>query len=131
MNGCRQEALTIHMAREHAATPRRNAGEKGEKAGSSANTQKKQTTGGKSTVTVLALAGNSTPALTQTHTHHRSAASPRVRGFGPPQKEGTHRQQSHTNGQGEEVIPHPSMTRQQHFQPFHPQWNLMPDSKRS
>ncbi|EKG01114.1 hypothetical protein TCSYLVIO_007904 [Trypanosoma cruzi] len=31
MDGCRQEALTIHMAREQAATPRRNTGEKGER----------------------------------------------------------------------------------------------------
>ncbi|RNC52085.1 exo-alpha-sialidase [Trypanosoma cruzi] len=31
MNGCRQEALTINMAREHAATPRRNTGENGER----------------------------------------------------------------------------------------------------
>ncbi|RNC36535.1 hypothetical protein TcCL_Unassigned00491 [Trypanosoma cruzi] len=31
MNGRRQEALTIHMAREHAATPHRNTGEKGER----------------------------------------------------------------------------------------------------
>ncbi|ESS60862.1 hypothetical protein TCDM_11582 [Trypanosoma cruzi Dm28c] len=31
MNGCRQETLTINMASEHAATPRRSTGEKGER----------------------------------------------------------------------------------------------------
>ncbi|KAF5216004.1 hypothetical protein ECC02_011270 [Trypanosoma cruzi] len=31
MNGCRQEALTINMAREHAATPRRNTGGEGDR----------------------------------------------------------------------------------------------------
>ncbi|ESS63247.1 hypothetical protein TCDM_08991 [Trypanosoma cruzi Dm28c] len=70
MNGRCQDALTINMAREHAATPRRNTGEKGEreKARSSTNTQKKQIAGGKGTAKGLALAGNSTPALKHTHT---------------------------------------------------------------
>ncbi|RNF15381.1 hypothetical protein TcG_07086 [Trypanosoma cruzi] len=105
MNGCRQEALTINMSREHAATPRRNTGGEGEKARSSTkHTRKKQTTGGKSTATALALTGNSTPALK--HTHHRSAASPRVRGFGPPHNKRTHRQQSSTNGRGEATHRH-------------------------
>ncbi|RNF20681.1 hypothetical protein TcG_03459 [Trypanosoma cruzi] len=65
------------------------------------NTQKKQTTGGKSTATALTLTGNSTPALT--HTHHRSAVSPRVRGFGPLHNKRTHRQQSSTNGEEREA----------------------------
>ncbi|RNC33806.1 hypothetical protein TcCL_Unassigned03462 [Trypanosoma cruzi] len=45
MDGCRQEALTIKMAREHAATPRRNTRGEGDegKARSSTNTQKEQT----------------------------------------------------------------------------------------
>ncbi|RNC52214.1 hypothetical protein TcCL_ESM10592 [Trypanosoma cruzi] len=97
MNGRRQEALTIHMAREHAATPRRNTGEKderGKKQEAAQHTRREQTTGGKSTATALALTGNSTPALT--HTHHRSAVSPRVRGFGPPHNKRAHRQQSPT-----------------------------------
>ncbi|RNC32273.1 hypothetical protein TcCL_Unassigned05132 [Trypanosoma cruzi] len=101
MNGRRQEALTINMAREHAATPRRNTGENGEwEKSKKQHTRKKQITSRKSTATALALAGNSTPALT--HTHHRSAVSPRVRGFGPPHNKRTHRQQSNTNGQERE-----------------------------
>ncbi|RNC36911.1 hypothetical protein TcCL_Unassigned00075 [Trypanosoma cruzi] len=36
-----------------------------------------------------------------TLTHHRSAVSPRVRGFGPPQKEGKHCQQSTTMDKNE------------------------------
>ncbi|RNC33750.1 exo-alpha-sialidase [Trypanosoma cruzi] len=104
MNGCRHEALTINMAREHAATPRRNTGEKDErekKARSSTNTRKEQKTGGKSTATALILASDSTPALTHTHTRNRSAVSPQVRRFGPPHNKRTHRQQSPTNGQEE------------------------------
>ncbi|RNC56141.1 hypothetical protein TcCL_ESM06337 [Trypanosoma cruzi] len=103
MNGCRQEALTIKMAREHAATPRRNTergDDKGKRQEAAQHTRKKQITGWKSTAKALALAGNSTPALT--HTHHRSAVSPRVRGFGPPHSKRTHRQQSTTNGRGRE-----------------------------
>ncbi|ESS55624.1 hypothetical protein TCDM_12889 [Trypanosoma cruzi Dm28c] len=78
MNGCRQDALTINMAREQAATPRRNTGEKGErgKAKGSTNTRKKQIAGGKSSATALALAGNSTPALTHKHTPSRCRQSP-------------------------------------------------------
>ncbi|ESS54877.1 hypothetical protein TCDM_13704 [Trypanosoma cruzi Dm28c] len=167
MNGCRQEALTINMAREHAATPRRNTGGEDDRGKArSSTTHTEETNFGKRIATVLALAGNSTPALT--NTHHRSAASPRVRGFGPPHNKRTHRQQSHTMHEEKrhtatassstprttgyshspqptqrtpskqspkephaKAIPHPSMTRQQHFQSFHPQWNLMPGSKRS
>ncbi|RNC60686.1 hypothetical protein TcCL_ESM01678 [Trypanosoma cruzi] len=102
MNGCRQEALTINMAREHAATPRRNTeggDDKGKKQEAAQNTRKKQRTGGKSTAKSHTLAGDTTPALT--HTHHRSAVSPQVRRFGPPHNKRTHRQQSPTNGQGE------------------------------
>ncbi|RNC32833.1 hypothetical protein TcCL_Unassigned04522, partial [Trypanosoma cruzi] len=87
MNGCRQEALTINMAREHAATPRRNTGEEGEgkKARSSTtHTEETNTSLGKSTATALAPSGNSTPALTHTHKHHRSAVSLRKKRFGPP-----------------------------------------------
>ncbi|RNF20592.1 hypothetical protein TcG_03515, partial [Trypanosoma cruzi] len=51
----------------------------------------KQTADEESTATALALAGNSTPALT--NKHHRSAVSPRVRGFGPLHNKRTHRQQ--------------------------------------
>ncbi|ESS60308.1 hypothetical protein TCDM_12169 [Trypanosoma cruzi Dm28c] len=70
MNGCRQDALTIKMAREHAATPRRNTGgedDKGKRQEAVQHTRKEQTTGGKSTATALNLAGNSTPALKHTH----------------------------------------------------------------
>ncbi|ESS55744.1 hypothetical protein TCDM_12766 [Trypanosoma cruzi Dm28c] len=95
MNGCRQEALTINMAREHAATPRRNTGGEDDRGKArSSTTHTEETNFGKRIATVLALAGNSTPALT--NKHHRSAASPRVRGFGPPHNKRTHRQQSHT-----------------------------------
>ncbi|RNC36443.1 hypothetical protein TcCL_Unassigned00575 [Trypanosoma cruzi] len=38
-----------------------------------------------------------------TYTHHRSAASPRVGGFGPPQNEGKHRHQSTNNGRRKEA----------------------------
>ncbi|EAN82836.1 hypothetical protein Tc00.1047053511669.20 [Trypanosoma cruzi] len=94
MNGCRHDALTINMAREHAATPRRNTAGKGERGKArSSTTHTEETNCGKS----IALAGNSTPALT--HTYHHSAASPRVRRFGPPQNKRTQRQQSNTNGQ--------------------------------
>ncbi|ESS60501.1 hypothetical protein TCDM_11970 [Trypanosoma cruzi Dm28c] len=99
MNGCRQEALTINMASEHAATPRRNTGEKGErekKQEAAQHTRKKQTTGGESTANALTLTGNSTPALTHTNTHHHGAVSPRVRGFVPPHNKRTYLQQSHT-----------------------------------
>ncbi|RNE98431.1 hypothetical protein TcG_12317 [Trypanosoma cruzi] len=109
MNGCRQEALTIHMSREHAATPRRNTGgedDRRKKQESAQNThgRNKQIAGGKSTAKALALTGNSTPALK--HTHHRSAVIPRVRGFGPPHNKRTHRQQSSTNGRGEATHRH-------------------------
>ncbi|ESS54904.1 hypothetical protein TCDM_13673 [Trypanosoma cruzi Dm28c] len=50
---------------------------RGKKARSSTNTQKKQTTGGKSTATALALAGNSTPALTHTQTPSQCRQSAR------------------------------------------------------
>ncbi|RNF22388.1 hypothetical protein TcG_02327, partial [Trypanosoma cruzi] len=81
MNGCRQEALTINMAREHAATPRRKTGGEDDrgKARSCTGTQKKQIAGGKSTATALALAGNSTPALTHTSSRCRQSAGERIR----------------------------------------------------
>ncbi|EKF27165.1 hypothetical protein MOQ_009118, partial [Trypanosoma cruzi marinkellei] len=56
-----------------------------DKARSSRNTQKKQTTGGKSTATALTPAGNSTPALTHTHTHThrlRLQLNPTANGYG-------------------------------------------------
>ncbi|RNC34215.1 exo-alpha-sialidase [Trypanosoma cruzi] len=83
-NGCRQEALTINTAREHAATPRRNTGEEGEgkKQEAAQHTRKKQTpVSGKSTAAALALAGNSTPALTHTQTPSqcRQSAEKKIR----------------------------------------------------
>ncbi|RNC39905.1 hypothetical protein TcCL_NonESM10688 [Trypanosoma cruzi] len=137
MNGCRQEALTTNMAREHAATPRRNTGEIGErrkKQEAAQNTRKKQIAGGKGIAKGLTLAGDSTPALT--HTHHRSAVSPWVRGFGPPHNKRAHtttasssiprttayshspaantlrtRSKQSPKEPHAEAIPHPSMTR--------------------
>ncbi|ESS56262.1 hypothetical protein TCDM_12487 [Trypanosoma cruzi Dm28c] len=109
MNGCRQDALTINMAREHAATPCRNTGgedDKGKKQEAAQHTRKKQIAGGKSTAKALTLTGNSTPALTHTNTHHHGAVSPRVRGFGPPHNKRTHCQQSSTNGQEQEETHH-------------------------
>ncbi|RNC35901.1 hypothetical protein TcCL_Unassigned01183 [Trypanosoma cruzi] len=48
MNGRRQDALTINMAREHAATPRRNkGGDDDRKKVRSCTTHKKKPTGGK------------------------------------------------------------------------------------
>ncbi|RNC36066.1 exo-alpha-sialidase [Trypanosoma cruzi] len=84
MNGCRQEALTINMAREHAATPRRKTGEEseGKKARSSTtHTEGTNTSLGKSTATALALAGDSTPTLTHTHTisQCRQSAEEKIR----------------------------------------------------
>ncbi|RNC36353.1 hypothetical protein TcCL_Unassigned00695 [Trypanosoma cruzi] len=67
------------------------------KAKGSTNTRKKQMTGGKSTANALAL------TKTHRHKHHRSAVSPRVRRFGPPQNKRTHRQQSPTNGKEQEA----------------------------
>ncbi|RNC36159.1 hypothetical protein TcCL_Unassigned00893 [Trypanosoma cruzi] len=72
------------MAREHAATPRRKTGEEGEgkKARSSTtHTEGTNTSLGKSTATALALAGDSTPALTHTHTPSqcRQSAEEKIR----------------------------------------------------
>ncbi|RNF06799.1 hypothetical protein TcG_10536 [Trypanosoma cruzi] len=108
MNGCRQEALTINMSREHAATPHAGTQEEritGEKSKQQKHTRKKQIAGGKSIAKGFTLAGNSTPALT--NTHHRSAASPRVRGFGPPHNKLTHRQQSHQCTRRSDTPPSP------------------------
>ncbi|ESS60918.1 hypothetical protein TCDM_11536 [Trypanosoma cruzi Dm28c] len=73
MGGCRQEALTISLAREHAAAPRRNTGgedDKGEK--QEAAQQTKETNDKrKSTARALTLAGDST--------HSRTIAVPSVR----------------------------------------------------
>ncbi|RNC35178.1 hypothetical protein TcCL_Unassigned01962 [Trypanosoma cruzi] len=98
MKGCRQEALTINMAREHAATPRRNTGEKGEKEKKqevAQSTQNKQIIIGKSTATALVLASDSTPALTHTHTHTQSqccqSAGEKIR----PLKTNAHTASSH------------------------------------
>ncbi|RNC35694.1 exo-alpha-sialidase, partial [Trypanosoma cruzi] len=73
------------MAREHAATPRRNTGgedDKGKRHEAAQNTQKKQTTGAKSTAKTLILAGNSTPAHTHTDkkkSQCRQSAGERIR----------------------------------------------------
>ncbi|RNC33869.1 hypothetical protein TcCL_Unassigned03397 [Trypanosoma cruzi] len=89
-----QSTWPVSMPPLHAGTQEKLV--RGEKSKKQHNTQKKQTTGGKSTATALVLAGNSTPVLNYTHTHHRSAVSPRVRGLGPPPNKRTHRQRSPT-----------------------------------
>ncbi|RNF13279.1 hypothetical protein TcG_08559 [Trypanosoma cruzi] len=128
MNRCRQDALTINMAREQAATPHRSTEEKGGKARSSTNKRKKQTTGGKSTAKGFTLAGNSTPALTHTPsqccqsagkkirlssqlTHrHRLQFNPTANGIRPQPAAGTQRTRSEQSPKEPhaEAIPHPS-----------------------
>ncbi|RNC40000.1 hypothetical protein TcCL_NonESM10579 [Trypanosoma cruzi] len=81
-DGCRQEALKINMAREHAATPRRNTGEKderGKKQEAAQHTRKRQTTDGESTAAALALAGNSTPVLNYTPSRCCQSPGERIR----------------------------------------------------
>ncbi|RNC34790.1 hypothetical protein TcCL_Unassigned02392 [Trypanosoma cruzi] len=102
MNGCRQDALTIKMAREHAATPRRNTGKEGERGKS----KKQHNTHGRNKLQARKAPPRPSPwpatPHQPTHTHHRSAVSPQVRGFGPPHNKRIHRQQSPTNGRGRE-----------------------------
>ncbi|ESS60923.1 hypothetical protein TCDM_11526 [Trypanosoma cruzi Dm28c] len=100
MNGCSQEALTINMAREHAATPRRSTGEKGKKGKKHKHTRKKQTTGGKSIATALALAGNSTPALTHAPSQCCQSAGEKIR---PSPQHTAHMEQAITHNAREEV----------------------------
>ncbi|RNC31841.1 hypothetical protein TcCL_Unassigned05615 [Trypanosoma cruzi] len=95
MNGCRQEALTIHMAREHAATPRRNTGGEDDKG--------KRQEAAQTHVGNKRQAGKASPRpspwpatpLQPSHTHHRSAASPWVRRFGLHKRK-AHAASSHT-----------------------------------
>ncbi|ESS61727.1 hypothetical protein TCDM_10661 [Trypanosoma cruzi Dm28c] len=107
MDGRRQEALTINMVREHAATPHAVTKEEkmtGEKQEAAQHTRREQTP----------VAGKATPRPSTwpatphqpSQTHHRSAASPRTRGFGHPHNKRTHRQQSPTNGRGEATHRH-------------------------
>ncbi|ESS61457.1 hypothetical protein TCDM_10965 [Trypanosoma cruzi Dm28c] len=93
MNGCSQEALTINMAREHAATPRRNTGEKGKKGKKQHNTHgRNKRQAGKASPRASPWPAN---PHQPSHTHHRSAVSPRVRRFGPPHNN-VHAASSHT-----------------------------------
>ncbi|RNC52135.1 exo-alpha-sialidase, partial [Trypanosoma cruzi] len=95
--GCRQEALTISLAREHAATPRRNTGgedEKGKKQDAAQRT--KGTNDKREKHRQGPHPGRQLHTSPHTLTHHRSAVSTQVRGFGSPHKKRTQRQQSPT-----------------------------------
>ncbi|ESS62188.1 hypothetical protein TCDM_10181 [Trypanosoma cruzi Dm28c] len=81
MNRCRQDALTINMAREHAATPHRSTEEKGEKQEAAQTSGRNKRQAGKAPQ--RASPWPATPHQ-PSHTHHRSAASPRVRRLGFP-----------------------------------------------
>ncbi|RNC54116.1 hypothetical protein TcCL_ESM08478 [Trypanosoma cruzi] len=128
MNGCRQEALTINMARENAATPRRNTGGEDDKrkARSSTTHKRNKHQAGKASPKALALAGNSTPALTHTHAASSHTQCTRRRDTPPPHPVQSHRQRIRPQpAAGTERIrsklspkephaeadPHPSMTR--------------------
>ncbi|ESS62129.1 hypothetical protein TCDM_10231 [Trypanosoma cruzi Dm28c] len=93
-----QSKWSVSMRPLHAGTQKEKI--TGEKSKKQHNTRKKQTTGGKSTATALALAGNSTPALKHTPSQCCQSARKRIRSSA---------QQTHTppaitnNGQEQEV----------------------------
>ncbi|RNE95994.1 hypothetical protein TcG_13181 [Trypanosoma cruzi] len=70
--------------------------------GEKSKKQHKQTADEESTATALALAGNSTPALT--NKHHRSAVSLREKRFSPPHNNIAHETRNHTKSHTQKRI---------------------------
>ncbi|RNE97070.1 hypothetical protein TcG_12723 [Trypanosoma cruzi] len=104
MNGCRQEALTINMAREQAATPRRNTGAKGKKARSSTN--KRQTR--KAPPRPRPGRQLHTSPHKQTPSRCRQSAEEKIQ---PSTQQYRTRSKQSPKEPHAEAIPHPSMTR--------------------